>query len=256
MAADLICAATGLSKTAVKDCLNKGGVWLIRSGRKEQRVRKAKLLLRPGDRLSVYYDDAVLKLSPPPPTRLFHCRQYSIWDKPAGLLSQGTRFGDHCSLLRYVQKFGGVATPYLVHRLDREARGIVLVAHTSHAAAEFSELFRDNRMEKRYSAIASGILGKVSEAIRIDAPLDGKPAQTTITVLRHDEQRRRSALDIELHTGRYHQIRRHLRSLGHPLVGDARYGGEKCENGLQLTAYSLSFDCPFTHVRQRFSLEE
>jgi len=255
VAVDLISHATPLSKTAIKDCLNKGGIWLHRSARKEQRIRKAKLVLQPGDKVSIYYDDAILNLPVPAASCLYTCNNYSIWYKPAGLLSQGTRYGDHCSLMRYARKVGRIKTPYLVHRLDREAKGLVLLAHTSSAAAKFSELFRNGCIEKRYHAIVAGILGRVNETFQLNEPLDNKPAATSVMVTSHDLLLQRSTLDIILHTGRYHQIRRHLSMLGFPLVGDWKYGGERDQNGLLLTAYSLSFICPFLQKRKRFRVD-
>ena len=56
-------------------------------------------------------------------------------------------------------------------------------------------------------------------------------------------------------TGRYHQIRRHLKSIGHPLIGDFRYGGRKNNEGLQLKAYNLSFSCPFANKKRCFKLD-
>lgn len=255
LAVDLIHTATLLSKTAIKDCLIKGGIWRKRQSQKELRIRKAKLILQPQDKVSVYYDDGILQLPVPAPQCLFTCKQYSIWNKPAGLLSQGTRYGDHCSLMRFAEKDGGVTTPYLVHRLDREASGLVLLAHSSQSAAKFSELFREGRIEKRYLAIARGIVASVGETFRLDEPLDGKTAATTVTVVKHDLLLQQSGLEILLHTGRYHQIRRHLSTMGHPLVGDVRYGGGKNQEGLQLTAYSLSFLCPFTKTHKKVTLD-
>jgi len=255
VAVDAIHAATSLSKTAIKDCLKKGGVWLKTQSKKEHRIRKAKLVLKPQDKISIYYDDSILQLSVPAPQCLFSCKQYSIWHKPAGLLSQGTRYGDHCSLLRFAEKEGGILTPYLVHRLDREASGLVLLAHSSNAAAKLSELFREGRIEKRYRAIVTGIVAREKETFRVEATLDGKTAATTVTVVKHDQLLKQSTLDICLHTGRYHQIRRHLSAMGHPLVGDVRYGGGKNKDGLQLTAYSLTFLCPFTQTHKRVALD-
>ncbi|SHO53173.1 RluA family pseudouridine synthase [Desulfopila aestuarii] len=255
VAVDLIHAATSLSKTAIKDCLNKGGIWLKTRSKKEQRIRKAKLILQPQDRISVYYDDSILQLPVPAPYCLFTCRQYSIWNKPAGLLSQGTRYGDHCSLMRFAEKNGAITTPYLIHRLDREASGLVLLAHSSKAAAQFSELFREGKIEKRYRAIAKGIVASEKDTFCIERPLNGKMASTTVTVVKHDQLLQQSTLDILLHTGRYHQIRQHLSAIGHPLVGDMRYGGGKKQEGLQLTACSLAFLCPFTQKQRKIVLD-
>lgn len=103
-AADILHTETGLSKSLLKDCLNKGAVWLDRTGKKERRIRKAKFKMSVADRLSLYYDERILKQPVPEPRCIFKEKNYSIWNKPSGLLSQGTRFGDHCSLLRFVEK--------------------------------------------------------------------------------------------------------------------------------------------------------
>ncbi|MBB5346483.1 RluA family pseudouridine synthase [Desulfoprunum benzoelyticum] len=255
-APDLLAAATGLSKTAVKEAMAKGAVWLQRSGSKERRIRKAAVALRAGDHLALYYDPAILALAPPPPLLLAAERYYSVWYKPAGLLSQGSRFGDHCSLLRHAEKLKEIgAAARLLHRLDREARGLVLLAHGRSAAAALSRMFQTREIEKRYRAEIHGILGPVGEVMVCDAPLDGKTSRTVVTVQEICAERGTSRVDIVLETGRYHQIRRHLSSLGHPLVGDRRYGAGNDSAELQLVAWSLAFICPFTGRQRRYSLD-
>jgi tRNA pseudouridine32 synthase/23S rRNA pseudouridine746 synthase len=84
------------------------------------------------------------------------------------------------------------------------------------------------------------------DAATIDAPLDGKPARTDYRVVHYDSERDCARLDVRIATGRLHQIRRHMESIGHPVLGDPRYGrGNKNEEGLQLAAVGLRFRCPF-----------
>jgi tRNA pseudouridine32 synthase/23S rRNA pseudouridine746 synthase len=252
---DLLAVETGVSKTILKDCLNKGAVWFKRSGKKEQRVRKAKFTLLTNDRISIYYDDAILGCIVPEPECIVSEKQYSVWNKPPLLLSQGTRYGDHCSLLRLAEKnFAKIPEIHLVHRLDREASGLILLAHGKHSAGLFSELFRSGNIEKRYKAVIHGLLGNPGETFRYTAPLDGKSAETVVTVMKQDPLHNRTDIEVHLLTGRYHQIRRHLSDAGFPLVGDKRYGGKESEN-LQLRSYKLAFSCPFTGSRRSYNLD-
>lgn len=256
-APDLLAAACQLSKIAIKDAMQKGAVWLKRPGCKEQRIRKARFPLQANDALSLYYDSQVLGQIPPLPRLIARQKAYSVWYKPADLLTQGSRWGDHCSLLRYVEKHADFGkTVRLIHRLDREAQGLVLLAHNQRAAGVLSELFQTREIEKRYWGVAHGRVGAVGETVPCDAALDGKAASTIVTVREVVAEGKYSVLDILLQTGRHHQIRRHLGMLGHPLVGDRRYG--RAGSGaasLQLCACFLGFICPLTGKNRSYSIE-
>lgn len=253
-ALDILATRSGLPRQRIKDAMNKGAVWLQQRGR-EQRLRRATKALPRGSRLSLYYDSDVLQRAAPAPTLIADEKRYSLWYKPAGLLAQGTRFGDHCSLLRACElAFESKRECLLVHRLDREAEGLMLIAHSSAAAAAFSKLWQDNAIRKRYRVVVEGTFGAVGERSRIEAPLDDKPCATEIEVAELDDERRRSTLTIDLITGRKHQIRRHLAGVGFPVVGDYRYGTGGGEP-LALRAVSLEFRCPLSGTQRSFSID-
>lgn len=252
-ALDALAAATQLPKLRLKDALNKGAVWLQTRG-SEQRLRRATKTLRRGDRIALYYDAELLALAAPQAQLIADEKTYSVWNKPAGMLAQGTRFGDHCALLRYSEKyFEPVRDCFLVHRLDREAEGLMLIAHTHKAADAFSQLWQRHDIKKCYRVIVSGKLGEAGERRVIDSPLDDKPSRTEIEVAHYDAQSDRSTLDITLITGRKHQIRRHLASIGFPVIGDYRYGrgGEP----LALRAVLLAFKCPLSGKEKLFHID-
>jgi tRNA pseudouridine32 synthase/23S rRNA pseudouridine746 synthase len=236
----------------------KGAVWLRRTRRtgraKTLRLRRASSTLSAGDHIEMYYDADILAQSCPAADRRFDSEHYSVWYKPAGLLTQGTQFGDACSLLRQAEHVaGGGRQMYLVHRLDREAQGLVLVAHSSRAAATLSRLFQDNTVDKSYRV---QVLGHPSEHGCIDTPLDGKVAQTKYWLRAHDAVTDVATLDVVIRSGRLHQIRRHLAGIGHPIMGDPRYGeGNKNTAGMRLIASALSFECPFAGRSRHFALE-
>ena len=230
----------------------KGAVWLKKPKRGRHRIRRARKALRPGDRISIYYDDAILSLTPPQPQLISDQKRYSVWLKPAGLLSQGTKFGDHCTLLRQVeQQYRSKRDVYLVHRLDREASGLTLLAHDKVAAAKISHLFQHQQMIKRYAACVRGNPAESRPNGRIDYQLDGKPAATEFTVEVYDAETRTATVRIVMNSGRKHQIRRHFELIGHPVMGDPRYGTDNKDlSGLQLVATGLEFTCPFSHEKR------
>lgn len=248
-AASLLSQLTQLPKQRIKDAMSKGAVILKR--KQGKRLRRATEKLLSGDLLSLHYDDRILSTTPPDGTYCLHqSKGYSVWFKTAGLMSQGTEFGDHLALLRLVElKLGSQV--FLVHRLDRETSGLILIAHNKSTAAKLSSLFEKHQIKKVYQAT---VLGITPESGSINQALDGKVAITHYQRLSFDHEKHQSQLHVELETGRLHQIRRHLAAIGHPVMGDPRYGeGNKNKEGLQLVATELAFICPDTHKQVKFS---
>lgn len=253
--ADFLAAKSGLAKARVKECMHKGGVVLSRAGGKFERSRKARTLLKPGDLVRLNYDPEILKQEPPTPRLVADLINYSVWDKPPGLLAQGSQFGDHCSLLRLTQlAFVPPRQAFLIHRLDREASGLMLIAHSKKAAAALCRIFQAHLVIKQYAITVRGLWDKGGLG-RITLPLDGKEAITDYQLLAQDPEQNTSSLLVTLHSGRLHQIRRHFAMSGFPVMGDPKYGrGNKNRTGLALRAVRLAFDCPLRGQRQDFQL--
>jgi tRNA pseudouridine32 synthase/23S rRNA pseudouridine746 synthase len=255
-ASDFVASRTGLSRGKVKDAMNKGAVWIGKGKGRLRRLRRATAAVNKGDRIEFYYDEKLLSVKPPEAVCLSDRKHYSVWYKPVGLLAQGTMYGDHCSLLRQVEVFFGASREvFLVHRLDREASGLMLLAHSRDAAARLSRLFQENLIEKRYRAEVLGNAGERAPHGKIAFPLDGKPSLTEFEVESYDPKKNTSVVDVRIRTGRLHQIRRHFDMIGSPVMGDPKYGkGNKNREGMQLQAVSLRFLCPFKNREVEFRL--
>ncbi len=157
--------------------MNKGACWHHIKG-KQLRLRRASKILAAGTRLQLFYDDKVLGLKPANAELLQDLGRYSLWFKPHGLLAQGSQWGDHCSLLRQVEQ-ARQRDVFLVHRLDGDAAGIMLIAHDGQAAAALSQLFQGRELDKYYQAWVEGELH--AQQLRLDSPVDGKEAISWVT---------------------------------------------------------------------------
>lgn len=162
-----------------------------------------------------------------------------ILNKPPGLASQGgNKVICHVDGLLDALRFDAPTRPRLVHRLDKDTSGLLLLARSARAAAFFSRMFATGAARKTYWALAMG--HPVPESGQIDAPLgkqagtgsekrcvdvkDGRPARTRYRVV-DTVGDRASWLELQPLTGRTHQLRVHCLAIGHPIVGDGKYGG-------------------------------
>ncbi len=252
---DLISSEAGLAKSAVKQAMSKGAVWLQR-GKQVRRLRRASTPLYSGDQLHLYYEARILEQTPPPPLLIADEDAYSVWFKPYGMLSQGSKWGDHCTINRWVEVHLQPQRPaFIVNRLDRAASGLMIIAHGKRTAAYFSRLFRERQIEKRYRAL---VIGRPPQHQTIDTALDGRPSISHVHNLRYRDRDNLSLVEIHIETGRKHQIRRHLAGAGYPVVGDRHYGA--ATNGripdLQLTCTYLSFISPIDNLRHTYSAPE
>lgn len=191
-------------------------------------------------------------------------------NKPSGLVvhpAPGHWSGTFVNalLFRYnhLKELNPSLRPGIVHRLDKDTSGVLLAAKSLRAQALLIDLFSKRRVEKYYHALVRG----VPELQRIDAPIgrsprhrqkmalteNGRPAQTEIIEVK--ASRECAWLKIKLITGRTHQIRVHLQSIHHSVIGDALYGNpsinQKFKAGRQmLHAYSLAFEHPLQKGRR------
>jgi 23S rRNA pseudouridine1911/1915/1917 synthase len=153
-----------------------------------------------------------------------------------------------------------VVRPGLVHRLDRETSGLIVVAKTVNAHRRLAIDFVKKRVEKRYLALVDGVveqdegtvtisIGRFAEKKHWDVKTDGKASETRFRVVRREHDS--TLLELEPVTGRTNQLRIHCAHIGHPIVGDVQRGGRPFRR-LCLHAFHLSFFHPSTKERRAF----
>ena len=179
--------------------------------------------------------------------RLYEDEHMVVVNKPAGLLSQpGKHKYNQDSLLTRLKD--SYATPYLVHRLDLDTSGVMVVALTKEAAAKLGQLFERREVEKHYVALVVGLVepdhGVIELPLTVDWPKrpmqkvcfeTGKPSKTEYQVLERDIENNRTRVKLIPHTGRTHQLRIHMASIGHAIVGCDMYAEDSvCRAGARL----------------------
>ena len=256
-----------LSRSRIKRLIADGEVTV------DGRGQNAGFRLRPGQSVAIAVPEPVPTHMLPQqiPLDLVHeDEDLLIVDKPSGMpVHPGVGHPDSTlvnavlGLNPAIGNVGGTMRPGLVHRLDMDTSGLIVIAKTDRAHASVTTQLRDRTVNKGYLALVVGALNPV-EAV-IDAPIgrdphdrkkmaiveDGRPASTLYKTLAN--YRGCTYADVRPRTGRTHQIRVHFASIGHPVVGDALYGREDPRVGRQfLHAAYLEFDHPTSGKRVHF----
>ena len=265
----LLSEATGLSRSRVASLMEDG---LCVSGGKE--IRKAGTKVPEGQEIVLTVPaprEAIPQAEDIPLEILYEDSDLAVVIKPRGMVvhpaaghPDGTLVNALLANLDSLGGIGGERRPGIVHRLDKETSGLMLVAKNDGTQEALSRMLKDREIEKHYRALAEGKFKEPQG--EIDAPIgrskkdrkkmavdpDGRPALTRWKVLA--EGRGCTLLDVHILTGRTHQIRVHLKSIGHPVGGDELYGNQRgvkvpC---LMLHACSLSFEHPRTKEKMTF----
>jgi 23S rRNA pseudouridine1911/1915/1917 synthase len=252
----------GVGARSVAERLVTAGAVLV-----DGRTRPKSFRLAGGEELEVAIPEAV-SLAPEPLDLpiVFEDEHLLVVDKPAGIVVHptGARQGGTLAhgLLERGAAGGDPERPGIVHRLDRDTSGLLVVARSDDAHARLSHALRERRIERRYVALVRG--SPRSRTGRITAPigrdrrdrtrhsLDTDTPRDAVTWFEvRDQLGERALLEVRLETGRTHQIRVHLEAVDLPVCGDPVYGVAH-DLGLErqfLHAHRLSFDHPFTAER-------
>lgn len=218
---------------------------------------KAGFKLKPTDKIKVMYDmTSIDKIADIDLPILYEDDNVIVIDKPAGVISHSRgKYWNEPSVASFVRQKTGQPGDRagIVHRLDRATSGVMVCARNASALTFLQKQFSQRKVKKTYQAIVEGRPAH-QEAV-IDMPIErnprapatfragssGKPAQTSYKVISATDGR--SLLELTPLTGRTHQLRVHLKQIGHPIVGDTLYGGKPAER-LLLHAHSLSITLP------------
>lgn len=193
-----------------------------------------------------------------------------VLDKPSGLLSVPGRGEDKkdCLLSRAQVEYPDAL---IVHRLDMETSGVIVLARNKAVHRQLSLLFQEREVQKRYIAVVDGRIPDAAGVIDLPLICDwpnrprqivdheiGKPSLTRFKVLWRNIEEDSTRVELEPETGRSHQLRVHLQSLGYPILGDRLYANTQQQakaSRLLLHALSLSFEHPVTAEPLRFVCE-
>lgn len=221
---------------------------LLQKGRvlddKKRRLQKGQVLKSGSIELSIF--EAQTKNLKP----LFNTEHFALFDKPSGLLVHPVARSTKYTLLDEIRYWFGKEAS-LVHRIDQETSGLVLVAKNAYSNMLLSQMFEKKEFVKKYHALVEG---KINHEIHIDKKIglsqgiiklkmqiqdEGKASSTLIRPLSYDNTKNQTLVEAIPYTGRQHQIRVHLNSIGHTIVGDPIYGlQEKYANKILLKQVS------------------
>lgn len=259
-------------------------LWLVHAGAvyvNRLRVRLGTVRMAAGERVTVYLQALQHPRLSPDDLKIIHREEsFMVVDKPAGVPVSPTKMSAYGCLSDAVIQFlerEGVTRPYVgvVHRLDQPASGLVMFTTRSALNKSIHQLFVDHRIERSYRALCWGDFPSQScEGAIAELPSGGsevvhvghasaRSAHTEFKRLRGETKSQsgelQSLMEAQLSTGRHHQIRVHAAHLGHPIVGDRRYAGERSEDSsslsLHLHAYRLAFKHPISKKDLSFDSE-
>lgn len=252
---ELLAKETGLSKQVLKRYLKNGAVWLKKRGRKKfERVRRASLELFEETQVQFYYNPHLEKIESTPIELIYESRHWGVWYKPVNILSHGTKFADEGAVERQLQQLGKKDV-YLVHRLERETAGLILVSYDKTLASKFSDIWASTKIEKKYLVEVRGDLVEGDKDKVIDAVLEGKKAETYFRVI--EAREKTTLVEATLPTGKVQQLKSYFADLGHPIVGDRKFGrGKKDSQEIKLVAYKLKVTDPVTNRVFNFEVPE
>ena len=239
-----------------------------------------------GELIEIHWPDAKPAEARPeniPLDILFEDNSLLVVNKPAGMVVHPSAGNEehtlvnallhHCS--GSLSGIGGVARPGIVHRLDKETSGCLVVAKNDETHVALSAQFAERRVKKIYQAIVCGELPRETGEIRAAIARhpshrkrmaatdddDGRAAHTSYTLV--ERLNAATLVDVQIHTGRTHQIRVHFLHIGHPVVGDDTYGARPNARLKELANYAaprvmlhardLSFEHPLTKKPVQFS---
>lgn len=248
---------TGLSRSAVQKLIKEGHVGNVKSS----------TLVKPGTTLTIHFPipeplTSTLATTQELPVKvIFEHESFLIIDKPAGLSSHRPH-RNHTAVslvdwlvtyFKEIKEVGSPDRPGIVHRLDKETSGLMIVARNAHAHEKLSALFKDRQIQKSYLALVEGHPPREGSVelniirhptIRVKMTHHKSQGRTAITHYKVVEYYKHMALvELKPLTGRTHQIRVHMAAIGHPLVGDILYGKKSPLIGRQaLHASELAFE--------------
>lgn len=260
---------TDFSRSHLQNLIEKGEV--LCNGK----VVKTGLKLKEGDEVAVDIQPAVpLKVEPQDVEFdiVFEDDDLIVVNKPQGLVvhpceskKDGTLVNGLLAKISNLSGINGVLRPGIVHRLDKDTAGLMLVAKNDFSHNRLAEMIKNKEVKRKYLALLSGVVwensGKIQTFLARDknnrkkyaVSSEGKQAISLFEVKRRYQNA--TLVEFSLITGRTHQIRVHSAYIGHPVVGDAVYGrGDKNLKGQLLFSYSLEFVHPRTGQEMKFEL--
>ena len=241
---------------------------------------------RAGEQVEVHWPDARSSEAQPediPLDVLFEDKSLLVVNKPPGLVVHPSAGHEEHTLVNALlhhckgslSGIGGVARPGIVHRLDKETSGCLVVAKNDETHLALAKQFEERTVEKLYDALVLGVLARDTGEVR--ASIARHPTQRQRMAVRDNADSRfahtsyrvlerlvhSTHVEAEIHTGRTHQIRVHFQFIGHPVVGDSTYGGKANKRFTEVTGYEaprvllhsrkLSFIHPRTGRKVKFT---